>query len=353
MCSLDINVFFFITQNPNKERIMRKGLALILLVGVAVFSGFSTPVQAAPGQLGSVLMFPLVRVNDGNDTYVSIVNTDPMSVDIKCFAFEGNEPRGGVQFQLKENEHIIFSAKDHHGIEKLRISNSNCAMVCFATNPAGTEQISWNKLYGTARVHDFAAGANMTYGARAFSAYVEKGLPVGKPGRIKFTGKVGAYEAFPRYAHGSFFMDGMPLFDTGPVHGNMKTGIALVFSKIDLRQDFVPVKTKAFFSIWNESRVKTSATTCAETRLDKMLGSISSSFTFARQHSTTGRIRVEGTKSTVCPGSEALGVLGLLYDTVEIWGSTIMTATSLIEDGTVSGVLLWDPDLPVAEIGKR
>ena len=195
---------------------------------------------------------------------------------------------------------------------------------CWAVNPDGNRQISWNHLFGSATIYNYVLGEAWEYSSWNFAARnVDRGKSVGVGGRLDLNGApVGGgpgYDACPQYVLGAFMADGAFMVDGGRFSDRHNvvfldtTDLTLVPCIEDLRQDRTPTYTKAQFDIWNEDEVKfTGAYICFKCWLETTLDPypiVSSGagtwrnfdkFGIDNLHTTMGFFRVTGVASTVC-----------------------------------------------------
>jgi hypothetical protein len=128
---------------------------------------------------GSLLMWPLIQTNDGNETYIIITNSEKgdgneTPVDIKCYwetreypAFEGAAnycTLSDMLFTLSMNNPLIFRASDGSGMDGRGLvpgigTGMKGALKCWAVDPTDQNQISWNHLSGYAVIADGNATA--------------------------------------------------------------------------------------------------------------------------------------------------------------------------------------------------
>jgi hypothetical protein len=159
--------------------------------------------------------------------------------------------------------------------------------------------------------------------------------------------------------------------------------LAIAGCNLNLQQDWTPVRTKLQFDIWNSEEVKfTGAFECADSWHETVfadpssfaptspnapnladqtyalaggaIDSAAANFTFATLQSDVARYRVQGVKSTQCPNSIAVGVVGVQStDLLTPPQPGSWTGTTLAAAGKFSGKIVWDPEGVVPEGGIR
>jgi hypothetical protein len=373
---------------------MVKKIALIALTLAVTFAGVVTVASAAQNvanttQKGSLLIWPKILVQhhqnefDGFlDTQIYVGNDYFQDVWVKCYWVDADQNIEDFMFRLTPNQPVVFSAASGYGSEGVDVppfvidGNATGELKCWAVNDAGTEQISFNHLYGNAWIHPLNPGLGqgryglgVMYNAYAFAAKQPFGSTVGTAGTLSLNGTTG-YDACPQYLVANFM----------PANAVLGPDLTLVPCKQDLRQDRTPTCTKAKFDVWNANETKfTGAYQCIkcwfEGELDELRppkGYGGDKFTYYTLKTEVARFRVQGVASTVCKnkfltpdplnpgkyldicpnGAAPSPLLGLLlyveylepgYN-VPIGGITPAGAGA---DG--SGFVYWDPQTPPAE----
>jgi hypothetical protein len=361
----------------------KRKLLLGLLLSAALFTGpaFAAQNVANTSQKGSLLKFPLIDVRPGDltTTVIHLSNDQNVGVNLNCIYVNEKKDRTDFHFFISHKGTVswdVLSGKGEGDTGPLSFplfpSGGTFAgdpnkgeLTCFAVDPAGANQIAWNHLTGTATVISFTdpeAGQKKQaykYNAWAFiarSGGVE-GAPVGTPGNILLTGGgAGTYDACPLYLIANFSPGGA-IFTTarGNVH-YLDNNLAVASCNEDLRQDFLLHLTKLQFAIWNSMQTKFTGTyICSDSVLEFGLDPVDAppglvhpeNFSFNVLGTTDARFVVAGVASTVCPGSIATGLVGVLTTSLAIGTANTTESTELGATlqgaGFESGFVLWDP----------
>ena len=265
-----------------------------------LLAGLSSVALAAqnvtnPSQKGSLVVLPKIvverdlRDNVVTDTVVTIVNDYTNFVDIKCYWVDQDQNFQDFAFRITRSQIVWFRASDGQGmtgsaaLEVPPFDDTYGELKCWAVNPDGNRQISWNHLFGSATIYNYVLGEAWEYSSWNFAARnVDRGKPVGVGGRLDLNGApVGGgpgYDACPQYVLGAFMADGAFMVDGGRFSDRHNvvfldtTDLTLVPCIEDLRQDRTPTWTKAQFDIWNEDEVKsTGAYICFKCWLETTL----------------------------------------------------------------------------------
>ena len=132
-------------------------------------------------------------------------------VDVKCYWMDEYQNIQDFVFRLTKNQIVWFRASDGMGMGGNEatfvppFNGSRGELKCWAVNAAGTRQISWNHLFGTATIYDYDDGEAWEYSSWNFAARaVDRGDPVGPGGELSLTGADGGYDACPQYVLGKF-----------------------------------------------------------------------------------------------------------------------------------------------------
>ena len=377
-----------------------KKMLYAALAAVFLLVALSTVALAAqnvtnPAQKGSLLVWPKIVVDRAGfvtaDTVVTIVNDYTSLVDVKCYWMDEYQNIQDFVFRLTKNQVVWFRASDGMGMEGSKevfvppFDGRRGELKCWAVNNEGTQQISWNHLFGSATIYDYRAGEAWEYSTWNFAARaVDRNDPVGTGGELELTGADGGYDACPEYLLGTF------VAQRDAMHAGTQDGLepfgsdlTLVPCKQDLRQDRIPTYTKAEFDIWNEDEVKsTGAYMCFKCWLETTLephpyysagaGTWKNfdKFGIASLHTDMGFFRVTGVFSTACKATDwyanfpypyflpyttvATPLIGLISTNLlfpvdrAIVGTTLNTAGF---DGT--GFVKWDPQWEHPELDGR
>lgn len=337
---------------------MKKGIIfavaiLFMLAGmVSMVSAAAAPNVGNTTQKGSVLIFPKVRIAESptpRDTYITIANDYYSGVNVKCYWVRGSDQHTqDFSFRLTANQPVYFLASTGEPKDVPPFEGPDGMLICFAVDPAGENAINFNHLYGSATVINYSVGEGGTgyaYNSWNFAARANVALkrPVGTPGTIALDGI--NFDACPQYLLFNFpavgAVDGLFVNDD----------LTLLPCKQDLRQDHAITHTKAQFDLWNLNEVHyTGVYQCINCWFESLVSGLQNNatkFNVDDLHSAFGRLRVTGVASSVCSGSVASPLLGLLVeqidtDTDEAPDIDVLAAVGGNGAGTASGYILWD-----------
>jgi hypothetical protein len=385
---------------------MMKRTVYVAFAILFLLAGLSSVALAAqnvgnPSQKGSVVVYPKIVVERDPtsgvvtaDTVVTMVNDFTSFVDIKCYWMDEWQEIQDFVYRITRNQIVWFRASDGMGmdgsvaVEVPYFDGTYGELKCWAINPEGTKQISWNHLFGSATIYDYERGEAWEYSTWNFSARnVARGAVVTPPGKLVLSGQDGAYDACPQYVLGAFMADGSDFTDSdGNIVDLSTTDLTLVPCKQDLRQDRTPTFTKAQFDIWNEDEVKsTGAYICFKCWLETTLAPSPAysagagtyrnfdKFGVNSLHTTYGFFRVTGVASTACKAADWSGkfpglssyatvaspLIGVISKSVTMYPvggtpSNAETGTTLNTAGfDNSGFVWWDPQDPHPEANGR
>jgi hypothetical protein len=126
--------------------------------GLAQISG-----AANTSKEGSLLIWPKIQTNDGNETYIMLTNNSPNEVQVQCFWEIKDVPGNPVSqclqapfvMHLSGNTPIVFRASDGAGLDGRAVAApmdraEKGVLKCWAVDPTASKQISWNHLGGFA-----------------------------------------------------------------------------------------------------------------------------------------------------------------------------------------------------------
>ena len=378
-------------------------LVIRLLFGIIWFvAGIAAPGLAAQNvgnasQKGSLLIFPRIDTTSGRDTIIRISNDYPRDARIRCSWVDAEQTVDEFELHITSAQPIWFRASDGTGAGTYDgaragnypvraapfLENRVGELKCWAVNAAGTTQIAWNHLYGTAMIIDYIANTAYEYNSINFtvrpSGY-SLGDEVSPAGDLILSGKAREYDACPKYLLYNFFPHddvrsiGLDGEASGVIVG--RSSLTLVPCDQDLRQDRSPTCTRAKFDVWNENEVKfTGAYQCIKCWFEGYLQDLGTpqgprggkggrNFTWNGLHTTLGRVRVQGAASTGCrgvfktgqvdpcwtdpsdtnyQGQVATPLLGLMVTEVHFDGKKGLLVTTGIGAGTaVRADILWD-----------
>lgn len=142
-------------------------MAFMALMASSVCFGDITGV-ADTSKEGSLLIWPLIQTNDGNETYIVITNStgggnaeEDRLVNIKCYwevrdvtvEPEGNAcPLNDLVFNLSVTNPLIFKASNGENLLGKKViagaigTGMKGMLKCWAVNPSERAQIAWNHL---------------------------------------------------------------------------------------------------------------------------------------------------------------------------------------------------------------
>jgi hypothetical protein len=249
-------------------------------------------------------------------------------------------------------------------------------LVCFATDPAGANQIAFNHLTGTATVVKTADPDAIQhkqafrYDAWSFVARNAAGLPEadnvvqGTAGLLALTGGLaGTYDACPAYNIATFNPNGSE--DASDTIDTIDNDLSVVSCNQDLRQDYVLHLTKLQFTVWNANENSfTGAYECIDSVQTVGLGAADNETMVARSNfdsstlrTPNARFQVSGISSRQCPvtlttpPTENAGLLGVITSSAGL--EEIAPFVDAVEDvelgsttqsaGSMVGFVKWDP----------
>jgi len=318
------------------------------------------------------------------DTVITIANDYLASVELKCYWMDEAQNTQDFMFPVTRGQVVWFRASDGSGmggreaVELPPFMAGKGELKCWAVNAEGDNQISWNSLFGTATVYDYAAGSAWEYSSWNFTANALRGEPVGTtPGELELTGGSRGYDACPAYLVAGFMADGSGLTDS---HDNNvvslnTTSLTLSPCKQDLRQDRSPTFTKAMFDIWNEDEIRFTGTyMCFKCWLETTLAPMPVTsegagfyqyfdrFGLSNLHTTMGVFRVRGVASTACGSwvTEETPLIGIISKKVMVNSFPAASATHLNTGGAYQQVdaddvvrIKWDVEGAHPELNRR
>jgi hypothetical protein len=350
---------------------------------------------ANTSQKGSLLIFPLISVDptDVTDTFIEVSNDETAPVNIECSYVNEGKGRVDFDFTLTAKATASWDAAEGAGIGVPPFPTNASPvyspipanlptffaapdlfrgeLVCFATDPAGANQIAFNHLTGTASVvsSDDADALQVKqafrYNAWSFIARNKAGLPEadnviqGTPGVLALTGGLaGTYDACPAYNIATF----NPNEATDPT-GTITThdnDLSVVSCNQDLRQDFVLHLTKLQFTVWNANENSfTGSYECVDSvetvglaAEDNTIMTARSNFDETTLRTPNARFQVSGIASAQCPTSYIPGP-GLPVVPVPATENAgllgVITSSLGIADGPGPGPIPPIPNDPIGE----
>jgi len=382
---------------------MKKKFFVLLMVSVAVLAlagqSFAVPAYLTGSkgpivdntQLGSLMVFPkiVVEYDEANalvkDTFIRITNTGDAAdsaVDIVCgYLTQDGEKDVWYAGSLRNRASAWFRASDGAGAGGLfgqalptygesNLGDLKCWAVGYDDNGDEVERV-WNALYGTAKIVDYASDFAPTmweYSSWNFQAGHTAGTAEGAlitttPGQLQLDGI--EYDNCPKFLYGHFIPVGadLGLFEDGTqMFEAVTTDVTLAPCKQDLRQDYEDVITKAQYDVYtkNGNKVGGSSTwVCFQGWLEHSLGRGGSivfsdsklgagSWNISNLPDGIASFRVAGVESTQCPGSKAIGLVGVINQLHETTAGYVGSGTNLQADyrpAVPTGVITYDQSL--------
>lgn len=363
------------------KRWSMSALVVALALGVLASSAFAAQNVANASQKGSLLIFPLIDVRDGNTTVIRIANDANVAAHVKCYYVNQTKYRVDFAFRLTKKQAVTFDAIT--GVSDVlgnvqpfptvvgafpvlfgeQLDPRLGELICFAVDSPGAQQISHNHLSGTATVGN-PLGASYEYNSWNFVARVAGiGTPVGVGGRLDLTGLAGGYDACPAYN----------IVHLAPTAAAGEATVAthrLAFSLCaqDLRQDYTPHFTKLLFNVWNGHETKfTGAWECSDSTHSFLLTQLdvaAENTSFTRLGTDAAHAQVLGIASTQCrpPTPFVTENVGLVGVSARVLANTETgvefplhgTTTNHAGQHAVAGFVLWDPqESEVPEAPRR
>lgn len=380
-----------------------------LLIWLWVIAGGVSPGLAAQNvgnasQKGSLLIFPRIDTTTDafsrRDTIIRISNDYPRDTRLKCYWVDHEQTVDGFELLITSAQPVWFRASDGMGagtyggakagsypvMASPFLENRVGELKCWAVNAAGTAQIAWNHLYGSAMIIDYAARTAYEYNSINFTlrpAGYGLGDAVAPPGDLILSAKAREYDACPKYLLFNFFSSHTdpgvrPIGLDGEASEVTigRSSLTLVPCHQDLRQDRAPTCTKAKFDVWNENEVKfTGAYQCLKCWFEGCLQELGTAagprggrggrnFTWQGLHTTMGRLRVQGVASAGCrgvfktrgvdpcwtdpsdtdyQGQVAAPLLGLMVTEVD-FGAALLSGMAVGAGTGAPTHILWDYD---------
>jgi hypothetical protein len=332
------------------EHMFKKTIIFSIAAALIMAGLFVDPSAAqvtSVSKRGSLLIFPKIKTFSRDvgilDTIVTIGNDSSTATWVKCYWMDAAQVPSDFEIYLTANQAVWFTAWQGWGTVDVSEfgDNKTGELKCWAINidppaPYTTEILKkHNYLYGSAvLVQSDPFAAAFEYQAWAFNL---NNTPLAQAGPINLDGA--EYDYCPAYLVYNFWAyGGWVGIDYGteyPYDHPADAGnsyLSLSPCQQDLRQDRLPVCTKAQFNIWNENEVKfTGAYQCLKCYFEgtltgigakwgscdlkypspgyaegvdkcKASGTGGNKFTFDVLHTDLGRLRVSPSLSTACNG---------------------------------------------------
>jgi len=350
------------------------------MAALATGTAFAAQNVANTSQKGSLLIWPLITVDEGQTTLIEISNDANRTVHVECEYV--NEQKGRVNFDFdlsakQTGSWDVYSTKGDQvspakfptnpGIPFFPGNAYRGELICFAVDAGRQFQIAWNHLTGTATVvsvngeEAVASKHAFKYNAWAFTARNRLGPAPDAPlqrhgvlaGFLNLSGAVadGVYDACPAYNIANFMPSGAELASVE----TLSNSLAVVTCGQDLRERYNIYATKLEFTVWNSLEHSfTGAHYCTDSVTDVYLSdppvTAGSNFSYDVLHTPNARFQVRGVNGGgACPlfATRTSGLLGVLYSEIAIRdGESSSTATignTLHGAGAIPGFVRWDP----------
>jgi len=353
-----------------KNRLLCVIMAVAMIAGIAGMASAAQDV-ANTSQKGSLIIFPKIITAGTVDTIVMISNDYSKGVDLQCYWVDSQQNWEDFSFRITKKQPVWFSAQSGQGsinVPPFDFGTGLGELKCWAVSPNQDAQISFNHLYGTAKILEFNYGAAMEYNSWNFTARdVPLAGEVGVPGELVLSGLSGDYDGCPKYLLANFPAvsntvtagaqdDNIIALEDGPVRFD-NVSLTVAMCNEDLRQIRKPTYTKLKYTIWNEDEVKyTGAWQCAKCWYEGLLSSTENGaekFLVENLHTNFGMLRVKGIADDGNCGlpagtSQRTGLVGLTYEIMELptLGNFALAATTMNGAGKVAvdGAILWDAE---------
>lgn len=385
------------------KKCMFTTLVTVFLMAVAASCGLAQIDGAAnTSKEGSLLIWPKIQTNGGNETYIILTNNDFHPVCVKCYwevknvTTNPNSPclLSDFALQLPAMANIVFKASNGTGLDGRGVAAGmgaeEGALKCWAVDPTLRKQISWNHLGGFAIIMKPSFANHPTsawqYSAWRFAANVIQsngkfangfwvGAVTGVDGALANEMSLkaspttvvdpatcpgpdysaaacslpnAAYDACPKYLSFNFLAE--PSRASG-TDGFAFNNVALVPCKADLTGDILSLKTSLVYTLWNEDSLQfTGLNQCTDCAYDKDLGTLTvlrivKPFQMKNLHTPSGRFRVEAMADDTCgTASVATPLVGVISSRIVGGAQTVGTGGSASGKETTNyGYIRWKP----------
>ena len=343
------------------------GIAVALAVGMLSTSAFAMTQMANVSNKGSLLIYSRIDVAGANDTLVTLTNDSTGAVRLKCFyassddlgiSFSGSASSAKSKkhfldftIDLTHNQPIAFWAKSGQAVWPSQKVAGQVAppfgifpdgairtageLKCWAVNNAGTTELHYNHLFGTASIMDFEKGQASEYTAVAFQALGPStltGQELDSPGELNLDNV--EYDGGPNMLLGNFQPNG---FDAAG------TRVTLASLNQDLRQDYTPTITKLTWTFWNQDeQSRTGTHWCANSWFESTLPYFQASYASLGTATAYFRIETTADKSVCGPSAVTSSYVG----NIEQWNGGMYRGTNLTGRGQAKGVTKYDVSPP-------
>jgi len=262
-----------------KKTVVLSVVVALMLLGLFVDPSAAQNKVTDVSKRGSLLIFPKINTTAGIDTIIMLGNDAAKAVTVKCYWMDSYQVAWDFELDLTPYQPVWFSAKTGVGTLGINefgpdsIGELKCWAVKYTANDGDLELLfQHNYLYGNALIVDTTVLRAFEYNAWAFNLYTQ---PTDlESGNLDLDGK--EYDKCPAYLVYNFFAREDPALAPdadGAYFGD--TVLSLSPCQQDLRQDRLPVCTKAKFDVWNENEGKlTGAYACVKCYFEGVLRTI-------------------------------------------------------------------------------
>lgn len=357
---------------------MRNTLLLVLAIACAPVAIATADPKGEVSSKGSVLIFADIDVRTVRAPYrfpprglppvttqnwrtiVRLANDQTSVVNVYC----SWRDRGGLlvnfTLSLESERPVWFDAESGDGSVNVAPYPKGAGVVgqglliCFAVNAAGTHQIRWNHLDGSATVMDVLQGYVYEYPALGIPAMSAAGAPgeganVGQAGVIRLDGL--EYQPCALYQTGLFAPTGSS-GGRGVTYSDNRLAVATCDQDLTGESE---VSTKLAFVVWNADGVKFSnAYECIRYVEEFALSSVDVNpqfFTRSVLLTDVARFTVMGAASNDCGGATSTGIAAVKKTEVTYaTGQRRLYSTTLRGAGVSAGdIILWRPPTPIGQ----
>jgi hypothetical protein len=299
---------------------------------------------------------PSATVRQNWRTIIRLANDQTSAVNVYCSWRDRGGAVASFTLSLLPERPVWFDAESGDGNVDVASYPKGAGvtgqglLICFAVNEAGTHQIRWNHLDGSATVMHMAQGDVYEYPALGIPAISEagggpaEGAEVGDAGFIRLDGE--QYERCPLYQMASFAPAGSS-GGKGVTYSDNRLAVATCDQDLTGRSR---VATKLAFVVWNAEDLKFSnAYECVQDVEEFALSGVDVNrevFTRSVLGTDVARYTVIGTGNPdSCEGSTATGIVAVKKTEVTFAaGQRRLYGTTLRGAGVSAGdVILWQP----------
>ncbi|MBK9675172.1 MAG: hypothetical protein IPO82_08035 [Betaproteobacteria bacterium] len=343
------------------------GIAVAVAVGMLGTSAFAMTPMGNVSNKGSLLIYPRIDVEDGNDTLITLTNDSTGAVRLKCYyassddlgisysgsASSAKSKKHFLDFtiDLTHNQPIAFWAKSGWAVMpsgKLPLQvappfgifpdgqkRTAGELKCWAVTNDGSTELHYNHLFGTASIMNFGFNQASEYTAVAFQALGPStltGTALGSPGELNLDQV--EYDGGPNILLGNFQPVG---------YDGARSRVTLASLNQDLRQDYTPTITKLTWTFWNQDEMaRTGTHWCANSWFESWLPYFQASYASLGTAAAYFRIETTADKSVCGPSAVTSSYVG----NIEQWNFGMYRATNLTGRGQAKGVIKYDVSPP-------